>query len=282
MKRIIPALAVALALFGGCTDSEPEFVIAGLDNPICSASSSSSTTTTVPLDANVDAFSQQIILGELSVDVGLDALNDLSSPDVLNATGASTQSPNRDDITLTAANITVADLSGTNVATETLPVSAYILHSSKSTITMDIMGKPLADAIRAQMTFPKTAPGPEKLLVTITLSGNVVSGGSITTNPYTFPLNVNFDAALYQQPFPGSSATQGVAVLPDGGYWDMVIQPDGTEVLGDPGTVQSDGSVTIVDAGHSYADTAIGAVEELAAAGSDGGLALPPGANPCN
>ena len=177
MKRIIPALAVALALFGGCTDSEPEFVIAGLDNPICSASSSSSTTTTVPLDANVDAFSQQIILGELSVDVGLDALNDLSSPDVLNATGASTQSPNRDDITLTAANITVADLSGTNVATETLPVSAYILHSSKSTITMDIMGKPLADAIRAQMTFPKTAPGPEKLLVTITLGGNVVSGG---------------------------------------------------------------------------------------------------------
>ncbi|MBS2026775.1 MAG: hypothetical protein JST54_02625 [Deltaproteobacteria bacterium] len=279
MKRIIPALAAFLAIFGGCTDSQTELVLAGLDNPICSSTTTGAATTSVPEEAFEQALTQQVLFGELSRVVALDVLNELKSPAQTDALNNPTNTASRDDITLTAVEITVTDLSGASVATETLPIGAYVPSGgTKDIISFDVMGKPLADALRAQFTL-KPPPGPEKLLVKVVVHGTVVSGGELDSNPYTFPMQVNFDNSLFTESIPGTSAFNTITILPDGGAADAVLLGDGTLQLG-TGAAGTNGAVTVADAGNPLT-TRIHNTYSEAQVGADGGVTLPPGVAAC-
>lgn len=233
MKRTVFALALCLGVVGGCTDYRSDIFIQGRIAPAdgtCTYQPGSSGTTFIKR-AVIDARGEQLVSGKLSLIVGFQVINNTTTPDVANANGESTSLATRDDAQVHEVDIDVADLNGGAVASETLLASGYIPgNGGNGVVLVDIMGTPLADAIRSKMTFPNANPASEQLVMTVVAKGKLVSGSDFETEPFQHELDVN-----YTDYFASNDGTATVALLPDAGHATVTIASDGTQTLVDDG-----------------------------------------------
>lgn len=239
MKRIVPALALGLLAFGGCTDFRSDVFIQGRIAPgagTCLYTPGGGTT--FISSSEVFAKGQQVVNGKLELVLGFQMINDTATPDVPNANGESTSQPNRDDAVVQSVDIDITDLNNGSIASESLVASGYIPGGGgNGVVLVDIMGQPLADAIRKKMAFPKPLPGRQQWLLHVVVHGKLVSGTEFVTEPYQHEFDVDYTDFFASLPDASGTVTT-VAVFEDGGFSDETIAADGTQTLLNDGNAQ--------------------------------------------
>jgi hypothetical protein len=280
MKRIVPALALGMLLSGGCTDSRSDLVVQGVVAPEDGTCTFKPATDSSVFEETKFFYPrvQALVSGSLSQYVGFQVLNTVTSGQTIDTAGSATDSTHRDDIVLNGVDITITDLTGSSIASESVLAGGYVPGAGGQDVTIpDIMGKPLADAVRGKMTFP-AVPKNETLILQVQVSGKSVSGQSLESAPFNYPVELHFD-----DPFAVAvgNVTQTVALLADGGHADEVIQADGTAVLGNATALGDGGADVVQQFSTAFSDAQIAAAQAALSDPDGGASGVLAAVNPC-
>lgn len=207
MKRLLSSLVLLSCLGLGCAPERTDLIIQGavppkVDATGCTWGAGDPKLTEAYGQINVTA-QQQLNNGGLSATFGFQIANTVSSPASQTPPGSNPASPLRDDALVKALEIVATDDLGKTLASETVTATGFIPHGSSGVAIGNIVGTPLADALRQQSAS-------FTMHLAVKAKGAFVGNGDFETGPYDFPVRVTIGQGL------PASTDGGAPVIPGG------------------------------------------------------------------